>query len=151
LSFYSFFFLNNGLNRTIIVMLLGLILCWWCITHFVSQRYKILVVAFRGFYWNSRASNSLFHHKQNLSSWIKIYNYLNVLKEPSWSWSYASWIYNYLCEFESLSCEVYSIQQCVIKFVSDLRQTSGFLRVLRFSPPIKLTATIILKYCWKWC
>ena len=30
----------------------------------------------------------------------------------------------------------------VIKFVSDLRQVGGFLRVLRFSPPIKLTATI---------
>jgi hypothetical protein len=30
----------------------------------------------------------------------------------------------------------------VIKFVSDLRQVSGFLRILRFPPPIKLTATI---------
>jgi hypothetical protein len=38
--------------------------------------------------------------------------------------------------------EVYSIQPYVIKFVSDLRQVSGFLRVLRFPPPIKLTATI---------
>ena len=38
--------------------------------------------------------------------------------------------------------EVYSIQHYVIKFVSDLRQTSGFLRVHRFLPPIKLTATI---------
>jgi len=38
--------------------------------------------------------------------------------------------------------EVYSIQHYVIKFVSDLRQTGGFLRVLRFPPPIKLTATI---------
>ena len=38
--------------------------------------------------------------------------------------------------------EVYSIQQYVIKFVSDLRQVSGFLRVLRFPLPIKLTATI---------
>ena len=28
------------------------------------------------------------------------------------------------------------------KFVSDLRQVGGFLRVLRFPPPIKLTATI---------
>ena len=28
--------------------------------------------------------------------------------------------------------EVYSIQQYVIKFVSDLRQVGGFLRVLRF-------------------
>jgi hypothetical protein len=30
----------------------------------------------------------------------------------------------------------------VIKFVSDLRQVGGFLRVLQFPPPIKLTATI---------
>jgi hypothetical protein len=30
----------------------------------------------------------------------------------------------------------------VIKFVSDLRQVGGFLRVLRFPPPIKPTATI---------
>jgi hypothetical protein len=37
--------------------------------------------------------------------------------------------------------EVYPIQHCVIKFVSDLRQVGGFLRVLRF-PPIKLTSTI---------
>ena len=39
--------------------------------------------------------------------------------------------------------EVYSIQNCVIKFVSDLRQIGGFLQVLRFPPPIKLTAMII--------
>jgi hypothetical protein len=38
--------------------------------------------------------------------------------------------------------EVYSIQHHVIKFVSNLRQVSGFLRVLRFPAPIKLTATI---------
>jgi hypothetical protein len=37
--------------------------------------------------------------------------------------------------------KVYSIQQYVIKFVSDLRKVSGFLRVLRFPPPVKLTAT----------
>ena len=37
--------------------------------------------------------------------------------------------------------EVNSIQHYVIKFVGDLRQVSGFLRVLRSSPPIKLTAT----------
>jgi len=34
---------------------------------------------------------------------------------------------------------VYSIQHYVIKFVSDLRQVCG---VLRFPPPIKLTAMI---------
>jgi hypothetical protein len=38
--------------------------------------------------------------------------------------------------------EVYSVQQYVIKFVSDLRQVGGFLWVLRFPPPIKLTTTI---------
>jgi hypothetical protein len=40
--------------------------------------------------------------------------------------------------------EVYSIQHYVIKFVSNLQQVGDFLRVLRFPPPIKLTATIPL-------
>ena len=30
----------------------------------------------------------------------------------------------------------------MIKFVSDIRQVGGFLRVLQFPPPIKLTVTI---------
>ena len=34
--------------------------------------------------------------------------------------------------------EVYSMQHYVIKFVSDLGQVGGFLRVLRFPPLIKL-------------
>ena len=38
--------------------------------------------------------------------------------------------------------ELYSIQHYVVKFVSDLRQIGGFLRIFRFPPPIKLTATI---------
>ena len=38
--------------------------------------------------------------------------------------------------------EVYSIQHYVINFVSDLRKVSGFLRVLQFPPPIKVTTTI---------
>jgi hypothetical protein len=42
-------------------------------------------------------------------------------------------------EFESCTGEVYSTQHYVIKFVSDLRLVGGFLRVLRFPPPIKLT------------
>jgi hypothetical protein len=78
------------------------------------------------------------------------------IKGASWSWSYGSWIYNFLCnqclspltcELESRSGEVYSVQHYVIKFVSDLWQVGGFLR---FPPPIKLIATIYLKYCWKW-
>jgi hypothetical protein len=42
------------------------------------------------------------------------------------------------------------MQHNVIPFVSDLRQVGVFLRVLRFPPPIKLTATIWMKYWWKW-
>ena len=39
--------------------------------------------------------------------------------------------------------DAYSLQHFVIQFVSDLRQkVSGLLWVLRFLPPIKLTATI---------
>jgi hypothetical protein len=38
--------------------------------------------------------------------------------------------------------EVYSIKHYVIKFVSDLRQVGGFIWILWFPPPIKLTATI---------
>jgi len=77
----------------------------------------------------------------------------------SWSCSYGSWIYNYLCnqcyhhwscEIESRSGEVYSIHHYVIKLVSDLRQVGCFLRALRFPPQIKLSGTINLKYCWKW-
>jgi hypothetical protein len=38
--------------------------------------------------------------------------------------------------------EVYLIQHYVIKFVCDLWQVCCFLRVLKFTPPVKLTATI---------
>jgi hypothetical protein len=38
--------------------------------------------------------------------------------------------------------EVYSIQHYVIKFVSDLQQVGGFLQLLWFPQPKKLTATI---------
>ena len=47
---------------------------------------------------------------------------------------------NHWCEFESRSRQ--GVQHYVIKFVSDLWQVGGFLRVLRFPPPIKMTATI---------
>ena len=46
------------------------------------------------------------------------------------------WFY----EFEFRSGR--GVQHYVLKFVSDLRQVSGFLQVLRFPPPMKLTVTI---------
>jgi len=48
--------------------------------------------------------------------------------------------YHCCCEFESRSGR--GVQHYVIKLVSDLRQVGGFLRVLRYPPPIKLNATI---------
>ena len=55
--------------------------------------------------------------------------------------TYAISAYHHSCyEFESQSGR--GVQHYVIKFVSDLRQVSGFLRALRFPPPIKLTVTI---------
>jgi len=38
--------------------------------------------------------------------------------------------------------KVYSIQNYVLTFVSDLQQVIVFLRVIQFPPPIKLTTTI---------
>jgi hypothetical protein len=53
---------------------------------------------------------------------------------------------HWCCEYESRSGR--GVQQYVIKFVSDLRQVGGFLRVLRYPPPIKLIDAIYLKYWW---
>jgi hypothetical protein len=39
--------------------------------------------------------------------------------------------------------EMYLIQHYVLKFGNDLQQVDGFLRVLQFRPPIKLTVPII--------
>ena len=57
--------------------------------------------------------------------------------------------YHYLYQVVSSNLdhgEVYSIQQYVKKFVSDLRQVGSFHWVFRFPVPIKLTAMIYL-----WC
>jgi hypothetical protein len=48
--------------------------------------------------------------------------------------------HHWCCEFKSHSGR--GVQHYVIKFVSDLWQVGGFLRVLWFPPPIKLIATI---------
>ena len=78
----------------------------------------------------------------NDASLILIVVYYHVLTGPSWSWSFGSWIYNYLCnpclsplKFVSSNLALArctSIQHYVIKFVSDFWQVSGFLRILRF-------------------
>jgi hypothetical protein len=69
---------------------------------------------------------------------------------PSNDWN------NICCEFESRSGR--GVQHYVIKFVSHMRHVNGFLRALRFPPPIKLTSkqktlikishSIILIFCF---
>jgi hypothetical protein len=69
-----------------------------------------------------------------------------IIQGLSWPWLYGSWNYNYLCIWclSPLKLWVWTllrrgVQHYVIKFVSDLRQVSGFLQ---FPPPIKLATTI---------
>jgi hypothetical protein len=77
---------------------------------------------------------------------IKVVTYIN--KGPSWSWLYGSWIYNYLCN-QCLSLLKLWVRIPFRREVPDITlcdkvcqwQVGGFLRVLRFPPPIKLTAT----------
>ena len=64
----------------------------------------------------------------------------SVKKTSSYPDQYCTSVLQFRCEFESRSGR--GVQHYVIKLVSDLRQVSGFLRVLRFPPPIKLTTTI---------
>ena len=63
-------------------------------------------------------------------------------------WSCGSWIYNYLCNQCLSTLKLWvripfmvrcTRQHYVIKFVRDLRQVGGFLRVLRFPPPTNKT------------
>jgi hypothetical protein len=83
--------------------------------------------------------------------WILRYFTFIVHGSP---WSYGSWISNYSVPMQSVPIttkvvsfnpahgKVYLIQHYVIKFVSDLWQSVGFLWVLQFPPPIKLNTMI---------
>ena len=93
---------------------------------------------------------SLFQNSYILSVSLIAMICRNVLW-ASWPLSHGSWNYNYLCnQYLSLLMLWVRISirtRCTTlcdKVVSDLRQVCGFLRVLQFPPPIKLTATILL-------
>ena len=97
-------------------------------------------------------------NKKNFSIEVVFYTVINsYLKGSSWSWSYGSWIYNYLSiQCLSLHGEVYSIQHYVMKFVSDLPQDggggggghTGFLHQLFwFPPPIILVSSTNYSGC----
>ena len=107
------------------------------------------------FYAVKATLNYMYNIENNIVLYSSRYTYICSKKccilGPSWSWSYCSWIYNYLCNQWITTKivtsnpdhgEVYSIQYYLMKFGSDLRQVGGFLGVLQFPPLIKLTATI---------
>ena len=71
--------------------------------------------------------------------WLCPYPYTTVVVVIATTYAISAY-HHWCCEFESRSGR--GVQHYVIKFVSDLRQVGGFLRVLRFLPPIKLTAAI---------
>jgi hypothetical protein len=72
-----------------------------------------------------------------------------LIERPSWPWWYGSWIYNGCNDVVSSNLDqarCTTLCDNVYQWLKD----DGFLRVLQFPPPIKLIATIWLKYCWKW-
>ena len=100
---------------------------------------------------NCRWKLKAFHtwiNKKNLSSSVYIYLLLKNWNRPcrdrmvvGFITAYAIGCYHHwCCWFECHSGR--GVQYYMIKFASDLRQVCSFLRLLRFSPPITLTATI---------
>jgi len=79
--------------------------------------------------------------------------FIIIIKGPSWSWSYGSWIYNYLCN-QGMSPLTLWVRTPLRRHQLDttlcnkvcqwLGQVGGFLRPLRFPLPILLNATEIL-------
>ena len=88
---------------------------------------------------------------------LSYWHMFSIIHQEGPSWSYSSWIYNYLYNrcLSSLKLRLRipfkarcpRLYYYVIKFVSDLRQVRDFLRVFRVPPPIKLTdiTEILLK------
>ena len=91
---------------------------------------------------------------------LKIYQYTVMLID--WSWSYCSWIYNYLCNqcLSLISCE---FEPCSWQGVPDATLCDRVFQWLVtgwwFSPGTLISSTnktgchdnrIYLKYCWKW-
>ena len=88
------------------------------------------------------SADDLASNTTEVSSWLSSYHMVAGCTTTCAIGSY----HHQRCDFESHSGGVYSII-LYDKVISDLREVGSFLRVLRFPPSIKLTATIYLKYC----
>ena len=76
--------------------------------------------------------------------------FLDDIFWPSWSWSYGCWINNYLCN-QFLSPLMLWVRISIrARYTTLCDKVCQWLATGRwFPPPIKLTATKELKYCWK--
>ena len=84
---------------------------------------------------------SLSHNVVSSLHGIQTHNISVIGTDYTGSTSCKSTYHHWCCGFKSRSGR--GVQHYAIKFVSDLRQVGGFLRVLlRFPPPIKLTTKI---------
>jgi hypothetical protein len=126
----------------------------WCGSVIFCKFYVLLVrecVFFHVFltpFCRAISTYVYFMFRISLLFWITFY-ILGAVVAVMMAWSYGSWFtttyaisadHNLCCEFEPRSGR--GVQHYVIKFVSDLWQVGGFLRVLWCPSPIKLTATI---------
>ena len=126
------------------------------ITSLVVQ--QLLSDTFTEPWWSWSYGNWIYTYLCKISLWFNIIKYFLKVLRLQWNRSSRGrdgiWKYTYLCHqyLSSLMLwvrilyrgEVYALQHYEITFVSDLGQVSDFLLVLRFPPPIKLTATIYL-------
>ena len=82
---------------------------------------------------------------ENFTIWsnqICVRSLFPFLLVPSWLWSYGSWNYQLPVQPVPITLKLWVRTPFMAKFVSDLWQVSGFLCVLQFPLPIKLTTTI---------
>ena len=125
----------NGENKT------ALYRQWFVIYRYPLRQVWSYIITKR------KMNRILLNWKVKYMIWNFIFCFLS--RKQNW-WNYlqcSSHMFQSILIKKNDSLEVYSIQHsdCVIKFVSDLRHVSGFLRILRvlpFSPLIKLSTTI---------
>ena len=124
------------------------VLSWISNEHFSQVWFQMVLWLHRRIVFpNTIISPIVIPHWHNLCELMSLSYNLHVLIYwgLSWSWSYGSWIYNYLCNQCLSPITLWRVRIRLrwdvldtILFVSDLRQVTGFLRILQFPPSIKL-------------
>jgi hypothetical protein len=136
------------MKRKLICICLRIVSYTYCVVFF-ALFFSVLCTLCCRFLWPfiySRCCNVATH--QVIDDYLLNIIFIINQREPSWSRSYGSWIYYYLCN-QCLSLLMLRVRfshqaRCTRcdKVVSDLRKVSGYLQALWVPPPIKLIATM---------